>query len=68
MCRKDLLGARLLGCLSRVQSAAAQADWAVGFIGGTIHQRGEGICFREQLGCWALIISDHQVEQLSTHS
>jgi hypothetical protein len=39
----------------------------VGFIGGTIHQRGEGICFREQLGFWALIVNDHQIERANMY-
>jgi hypothetical protein len=61
--KKDLLEANCWA-VSWVQSAASQVDWVVGFIGGTNHQSGEGICFREQLGFWALIVSDHQVEWL----
>jgi hypothetical protein len=69
MCRKErFIGSTDCRAEPWVQSPAAQADWVVGFIGGTIHQRGESICFREQLGCWALIVSDHQVEWLGTYS
>jgi hypothetical protein len=64
--KKDLLGPDCWAD-SRVQSAAAQVDWVVGFIGGTIHQRWEGICFKEQLGCWALIVSGHQMTQVDMY-
>jgi hypothetical protein len=39
-----------------VQSAAAQLDWVVGFIGGAIRQRREGILPKEQQGhCLSVI-------------
>jgi hypothetical protein len=55
MCRKErFIGSTDCQADPQVRGAAAQADWVVGFIGGTIHQRGEN---NWVVGPWLSVIT-----------